>query len=774
MELIRSQREAIERLLDKARKSIDSEQKDTVYFKAPTGSGKTFMMINFIDELIEWSKSNIEHKLIFVVTTLSSAELPKQLEENFNEYKHYIQNKNLKVERIESPSNAKTSSKIEKNYEFFAEPNKVFIIGGASFRKNTILREQGSIEALLGEIKLNNYKLVYIRDEAHIGADTKKSKKEEVTFEENMQNNAHFIIKMTATPSSNHDLIELTEKDLKTDDVKLLKLHKKYNEGLEKESFLLDNEKILKEACLKFKEIKKAYNDHISEPDLVGINAAMLIQVDNNSASNPEKQKEFEENLELIIKTLDEHNLKWVKYFDQNDKSSNQRLKENYSLRDISKNNSAIDVIIFKIGPATGWNIPRACMLVQLRNVSSNNLSIQTIGIIKRNPVPKASLKENSIARNYYIYSNLDREENKQKVLVLKDHFKEEKFAIGKLENLNSKTIFNSEKYENKALDLINSFDAENFLTNCKMLQEEFKEKGFIVAEKKRYGSNEIISWKILNKIEMEIFNHRELLKNKKYLTSKINDKLKVFYDASLKDKINTTVFWYLFIKDKLSFLVNEYNSEIEKQIDKNEINFILKEEKILPENYFDSESDKPVIVSEKYAYKEINSEDTNLNPESSAEKDFVKTLNNIIIYNSETKANLKVWTKNPTHSGINFEYFNNEFEIANSYPDFLIKYKDHYLYFEVKKYKNDIDKEKTLSLFKTYKEYINKNKESKIKLSLIIALVNRENEIYFAGASTIDSLNAKLENRNIESEEVHEQIRSQDVNLNLISILNS
>ncbi|UWV80612.1 hypothetical protein NW069_04955, partial [Mycoplasmopsis cynos] len=68
----------------------------------------------------------------------------------------------------------------------------------------------------------------------------------------------------------------------------------------------------------------------------------------------------------------EKNNLSWVKYFDQNDKDSNLRQKENYTLRDISKDSSPIDVIIFKVGPATGWNIPRARMLVQLRHVFIN------------------------------------------------------------------------------------------------------------------------------------------------------------------------------------------------------------------------------------------------------------------------------------------------------------------------------------------------------------------------------------------------------------------
>ncbi|UWV80618.1 hypothetical protein NW069_00040 [Mycoplasmopsis cynos] len=199
-----------------------------------------------------------------------------------------------------------------------------------------------------------------------------------------MQNSAHFIVKMTATPKTDRDLIELTENELLNDRVQLLKNKKYYNKNIEDGS-LLDNEVILQKACEEFKIIKEKYNDNINEPGLVGINPAMLIQVDNDS-SDKEKSLIFDQNIDLIIKTLEKNNLSWVKYFDQNNKDSNLRHKANYSLRDISKDSSPVDVIIFKVGPATGWNIPRARMLVQLRHISSSNLSIQTIGRIKRNP----------------------------------------------------------------------------------------------------------------------------------------------------------------------------------------------------------------------------------------------------------------------------------------------------------------------------------------------------------------------------------------------------
>ncbi|MCU9932366.1 hypothetical protein NWQ33_00035 [Mycoplasmopsis cynos] len=135
----------------------------------------------------------------------------------------------------------------------------------------------------LGEIRLNGYKLIYIRDEAHIGAEVKKTNQYEKNFEEKMQNSAHFIVKMTATPKTDHDLIELTERELLNDKVQLLKNKKYYNKNIEDGS-LLDNEVILQKVREEFKIIKEKYNDNINEPGLVGINPAMLIQVDNDSS----------------------------------------------------------------------------------------------------------------------------------------------------------------------------------------------------------------------------------------------------------------------------------------------------------------------------------------------------------------------------------------------------------------------------------------------------------------------------------------------------------
>ena len=67
---------AVNALLDKM-SSVCNE----FTFKAPTGSGKTFMMAKFMDEYL--AKNN---SAVFVVSSLSKAKLAEQ---NYNKFKEY-------------------------------------------------------------------------------------------------------------------------------------------------------------------------------------------------------------------------------------------------------------------------------------------------------------------------------------------------------------------------------------------------------------------------------------------------------------------------------------------------------------------------------------------------------------------------------------------------------------------------------------------------------------------------------------------------------------
>nr|WP_258841254.1 DEAD/DEAH box helicase family protein [Mesomycoplasma ovipneumoniae] len=802
MQLTQSQYEAVKQLVEKTKsylinnKENDENQtnpaklKNAIYFKAPTGSGKTFMILNYIYELIEWNKQEAGKELVFVIVTLSSAELPKQMEESFNEYKDSINdgNWNLNIERIESPSNLKRTAKVDKNYQFFAKPDSVFIMGGASFKSNSILREQGSIESFLSEIKRKGQILIYIRDEAHIGSDIQISSKDK-SFEQKMQLNASFILKMTATPKTDLPLVQLSEKDLRKDDIQLLKTTKHHNLDLERGKDY-DDEEILEIACKKFNEIKEQYNDNNKEPGLVGINPAMLIQIDNSSEKDAQKAQKFDENIKKIIKILEKHNLSWVKYFKQDEKESNLRQKSNFTLRDISRDMSSVDVIIFKIGPAIGWNIPRACMLVQLRNISSSNLSIQTIGRIKRNPCPLyEDLKHNSIAHEYFIYSNVDPKDKNVLKLVLKEEYKDHTFISGQIELPgtlveNRSKIINYEQYWN---NFKNEFNNDTKKEEVKAIFEDrlseyeryYKVNKFISIDTEEYGSARLIKSKISNIVELELAIIR--LKNnlKKYFTSKIWDFFDKIKQKFLEDrKINEQILQLIILLEFGRDLAKIYKKTIKNQVENAQ--YKLNFEEPLPEKieFNSSENDKLVATNDSFGYETIDektSED-NLPLDSDAEQSFANELINI----SESDPNIRFWAKNPAHTKLGFQYINGN-EIANSYPDFLVSKNGNYFYFEIKNYDNDLDPKKTQLLISGYNKYFKEKQINPKNLTLAVCWVRANpKRLYFAGSSNLEEIRDKIDFNKITERDINdisneefEKIRKKLPSMSLIKIIN-
>lgn len=339
MKLTNTQQNAVNELVN----AFDPNNKNIVYFKAPTGSGKTFMIANVINDI---TKKYFEEKLLFVIATLSSAELPQQMKNNLEDYKYYLDfGIYLNIEKVDSPSNSKTSNKSDTSYSIIAERNKVLIFGTSSFGKNKIFTEEGVFDAFIDQIKNEGYKLIYIRDEAHYGGETntakskyldlyndstdnekqiRSAKDDGIKFEARMQQIAQYVIKMTATPNNKQfKQIVITDKDLEQDNIKLLKPNYCQNEDIKSLGIdTLSNKDILEIACNKFKEIKSKYIDKINEPSLAGINPAMLIQVRNKHSSEI-TDNQFDEEINQIISIIKSKGLTYTIYFGD-DKSSSK------------------------------------------------------------------------------------------------------------------------------------------------------------------------------------------------------------------------------------------------------------------------------------------------------------------------------------------------------------------------------------------------------------------------------------------------------------------
>lgn len=72
----------------------------------------------------------------------------------------------------------------------------------------------------------------------------------------------------------------------------------------------------------------------------------------------------------------------------------------------ISKNESPYQALIFKQAIATGWDCPRAQVLVQFRRPDSKTFQIQTLGRLMRSPEQKHY--DNEVLNSAYVYSDID------------------------------------------------------------------------------------------------------------------------------------------------------------------------------------------------------------------------------------------------------------------------------------------------------------------------------------------------------------------------------
>lgn len=79
--------------------------------------------------------------------------------------------------------------------------------------------------------------------------------------------------------------------------------------------------------------------------------------------------------------------------------------KEN--LENIARNDSEVEVMIFKQAIALGWDCPRAQILVLFRDHKSLTFSIQTVGRIMRMPEPEIGHYSNEELNSSYVFTNL-------------------------------------------------------------------------------------------------------------------------------------------------------------------------------------------------------------------------------------------------------------------------------------------------------------------------------------------------------------------------------
>jgi len=343
-EIIDLQQSAVTRLVEELK-----TPKNEITFKAPTGSGKTYMMADFMSRVLA-ERNNI----VFLVSSLSKGDLARQNYEKFAEYKEKGSFPNLNPFLINSDISGEERLYIPAEHNVYLLPRDLYKKGGRLM--------QGGMVAFLNELYWTKGKrIILIKDECHIATN-------------NLDNlsKAYFdkIVNLSATPKlarGQHPDVEI-----KNDDAENVKLIKTISWGE-------DTDKV-SDAIAKFEEVKEDYRN------LLGVNPCLIIQISN-------KDKADDELKNAIMPALNaKPDIKWMlivdndKQCDTNDVFKAKKLPV-AKWKDYAKSNTAtIDVIIFKMVITEGWDIPRACMLYQVRDAQSEQLKEQVVGRVRRNP----------------------------------------------------------------------------------------------------------------------------------------------------------------------------------------------------------------------------------------------------------------------------------------------------------------------------------------------------------------------------------------------------
>ena len=312
---------------------------------APTGSGKTVLACKFIDDYLDENPNTV-----FLWLCPGAGGLQKQSEESF----------------------AETTSGIPYGdvYGFITEPDPrghVFFINWDKINKksNVVLREGEHKDLMTKVLSCDNsgIDIFMLIDEEHKYRDTANE------YVANIQ--PKHVLRISATPISQGDHVE-TIKDDEVIAAELIATGISINEGvslaIQENNNLDDDIRLLDLADKKRKEIQAEY-------DRLGlrIRPLVLIQFPNGSEEWIKRVKEaladmgYAENSGLVAS--------WFSG-DHPDKPE-----------EIKKLDGQYAFLLFKQAIATGWDCPRAKILVKLREGGTERFNIQTVGRIRRMPL---------------------------------------------------------------------------------------------------------------------------------------------------------------------------------------------------------------------------------------------------------------------------------------------------------------------------------------------------------------------------------------------------
>ena len=322
-------------------------QKQTIIVKSPTGSGKTIILINYITEFL----NRVDKNVAFIWLCPGKGDLEEQSRQKMLKFAPTMKAQTLS-DALCSGFTPQSTTFI--NWELVTKSGNRAISDG----------ERKTLFDRIDEARLNKISFIIVIDEEHSN-NTAKANAIIDSF------TASHIIRMSATAMENKrfEYYEIDEHDVI--DAGLITKALSVNEGIGNHEIIEnDYDKLLELADEKRKVIQERYNEVGKE-----IRPFVLIQFPNGQP----------ETIEAVEKKLMD-----MGYTYENGFVSKWMSEEKKDLpKNLTDNDATPVFLLMKQAISTGWDCPRAKILVKLREGMNEQFEIQTIGRIRRMPEVK-------------------------------------------------------------------------------------------------------------------------------------------------------------------------------------------------------------------------------------------------------------------------------------------------------------------------------------------------------------------------------------------------
>lgn len=369
---------------------LNTSKKETIVFQSPTGSGKTITMARYILNLIENSKDD----LCFIWISIGKGDLQVQ---SYNSVKKEIGD-SVECSLLENDFFGSREI-INQNEIVFVNWEKIRSKDRKTDKfKNKLMREweETNFQNILENTHIHR-KIVLIIDESHSNSTTQRAMeiRDEIISPE-------LTIEMSATPVFTAENINARVVVDPTDVInegmikKEIIINDKIAQIIEKEESEKTTELlVLESAYYKEEELKLRYkNAYKNDETKENITPLTLIQIPN-SAYGEAKKEVIEKFLAEKGITVENGRLAiWL---------SDEKINENFET--LNAIDSKVEYLIFKMAIDTGWDCPRAQILLKFREVNSEIFEIQTVGRILR--MPEAKHYSDEILNRSFVYSNI-------------------------------------------------------------------------------------------------------------------------------------------------------------------------------------------------------------------------------------------------------------------------------------------------------------------------------------------------------------------------------